>query len=225
MALLLVQGVVKEVKESEVVLNNGDKMAYGLCVWSTGVGPTNFTTSTPFAKTAKGRIAIDNCLRVLCHPPDASPEHPTKPGDFRMEDHDKQSKFTNKELHVVPGVYAAGDCCANVENPLPALAQVAEQQGKYLARHLNAMVKQGKEDCEPFQYHQMGMLATVGTGKGILQLGKDGADKPWLRWSGFRAWFAWRSAYLTRLGRMQNRIYVMMNWTMALLFGRDMTRW
>ena len=39
--------------------------------------------------------------------------------------------------------------------------QVAEQQGKYLARHLNALVKEGKEDCEAFQYHQMGMLATV----------------------------------------------------------------
>lgn len=33
------------------------------------------------------------------------------------------------------------------------------------------------------------------------------------------------SAYLTRLGKMRNRLYVMLNWTTAMLFGRDMSRW
>ena len=33
------------------------------------------------------------------------------------------------------------------------------------------------------------------------------------------------SAYLTRLGNMRNRLYVMMNWTMSLIFGRDVSRW
>jgi NADH:ubiquinone reductase (non-electrogenic) len=40
-------------------------------------------------------------------------------------------------LVPVPGVYALGDCCANMDTPLPPLAQVAEQQGKYLAAVLN----------------------------------------------------------------------------------------
>ena len=46
---------------------------------STGVGPTEFTTSLPFAKTARGRIAVDDKLRVLVHP---DQEHgPSTPGE------------------------------------------------------------------------------------------------------------------------------------------------
>jgi NADH:ubiquinone reductase (non-electrogenic) len=59
------QGIVKEVRPGEVELRNGEKLAYGLCVWSTGVGPTEFTTGLPFARTSRGRIAVDEQLRVL----------------------------------------------------------------------------------------------------------------------------------------------------------------
>ena len=60
-----VQGLVREIRETDLTLDNGDKMEYGLCIWSTGVGPTTFTTALPFAKTARGRIAVDDCQRVL----------------------------------------------------------------------------------------------------------------------------------------------------------------
>ena len=43
-------------------------LPFGLCVWSTGVGPTPFTLSLPFAKTPRGRLAIDPFLRVLAAP-------------------------------------------------------------------------------------------------------------------------------------------------------------
>jgi len=36
---------------------------------------------------------------------------------------------------------------------------------------------------------------------------------------------AWRSAYLTRLGSIRARMVVAFNWTMTILFGRDMSRW
>lgn len=35
-------------------VQSGEEIPFGLCVWSTGVGPTDFTTSLPFAKTPKG---------------------------------------------------------------------------------------------------------------------------------------------------------------------------
>ena len=116
--------MVKEVREKELILQNGDVMPYGLCVWcgnlfffiqwgfhnllanslhcghiascwtsqhrplpeqkhtncrSTGVGPTDFTTSLPFAKTARGRIAVDDCLHVLVHPhKDHGPKSPAE---------------------------------------------------------------------------------------------------------------------------------------------------
>lgn len=47
------------------MLRNGDVIPYGICIWSTGVGPTTFITSLPFAKTDRGRLAVDEQLRVL----------------------------------------------------------------------------------------------------------------------------------------------------------------
>ena len=59
------QGMVKELTPTEARLSNGQVIPFGLCVWSTGVGPTEFINSLPFAKTAKGRLAVDKFLRVL----------------------------------------------------------------------------------------------------------------------------------------------------------------
>lgn len=43
--------------------------------------------------------------------------------------------------------------------------------------------------------------------------------------AGFASWIAWRSAYLTRLGSIPKRLTVAFDWTLTLLFGRDMSRW
>ena len=64
---------------------------------------------------------------------------------------------------------------------------------------------------------------SAGSHGAVLALGD--AKHPWLNLSGFWSWVAWRSAYLTRLGSINNRIYVMLNWLTTILFGRDMSRW
>ena len=61
----MLQGAVKELRKNEAVLSTGEVIPFGVCVWSTGVGPTPFIDSLKFAKTAKGRIAVDKYLRVL----------------------------------------------------------------------------------------------------------------------------------------------------------------
>ena len=66
--LMQLQGMVSELKASEAVLKDGTVIPYGTAVWSTGVGPTPFITALPFAKTARGRLAVDESLRVLVHP-------------------------------------------------------------------------------------------------------------------------------------------------------------
>ena len=79
----MLQGMVKELTATEAHLSNGDVLPYGMAVWSTGVGPTTFTTGLPFAKTAKGRIAIDGQMRVLQHidPDRVRESEPHKPSD------------------------------------------------------------------------------------------------------------------------------------------------
>ena len=70
------QGMVKELTAKEAKLSNGQAIPFGVCVWSTGVGPTDFINQLPFAKTAKGRLAVDKYLRVLAKSEDSNEGHP-----------------------------------------------------------------------------------------------------------------------------------------------------
>ena len=114
-----------------------------------------------------------------------------------------------------PGVYALGDCAAVGEPPLPATAQVAQQQGKYLAKALENQ-RRGKP-VEPFQFKATGMLAYIGGGEAL-------ADLPQVKWSGRGAWLFWRSVYLTKLVSPANKVKVLFDWVKARLFGRDLSR-
>jgi NADH dehydrogenase FAD-containing subunit len=113
------------------------------------------------------------------------------------------------------GAYAMGDCAAVGEPPLPATAQVAQQQGKYLADALASLRDGGY--VEPFRFKASGMLAYIGGGEAL-------ADLPQVKWSGRGAWLFWRSVYLTKLVSPANKIKVLFDWVKARLFGRDLSR-
>ena len=59
------QGVVSEVRPNKLLLKDGSHLNFGLCIWSTGVGPTDFIESLPFAKTNVGRLAVNSRMQVL----------------------------------------------------------------------------------------------------------------------------------------------------------------
>eukprot|EP01026_Neomeris_dumetosa_P076348 TRINITY_DN81866_c0_g1_i1.p1 TRINITY_DN81866_c0_g1~~TRINITY_DN81866_c0_g1_i1.p1 ORF type:complete len:416 (-),score=64.00 TRINITY_DN81866_c0_g1_i1:217-1464(-) len=211
----LVQGVVKEVRETEIELRDGRVFPFGLCVWSTGVGPTPFTNNLPFAKSNRGRLLVSGTMN--CHLPKGWTSQQQEEGVRPKEDQEG-------ELEVDKDVFALGDCCANDQKPLPALAQVAEQQGRYLAKTLNGIAKKGNEfKLEPFEYHHLGSMATVGDYKAVFQV-TTGVNK-YLSTTGFFSWVAWRSAYLTRLASINKKLRVATDWTAALVFGRDLSRW
>lgn len=198
----LVRGVVKDVQPEKVILNDGTEVPYGLLVWSTGVGPSPFTKSLYFPKSPGGRIGVDDWLRIPS----------------------------------VQDVFAIGDCSGFLETTgkptLPALAQVAERQGKYLSNLLNQIGKAGggyrnaAENLElgdPFVYRHLGSMATVGRYKALVDLRQNKEDKG-LSLTGFISWFIWRSAYLTRVISWRNRFYVAINWLTTFVFGRDISR-
>ncbi|XP_033628065.1 internal alternative NAD(P)H-ubiquinone oxidoreductase A1, mitochondrial-like [Asterias rubens] len=124
--------------------------------------------------------------------------------------------LTNGYLNVLDddskSIYAIGDCAEIVGNSLPCTAQVAERQGRYLAKSLSTDGK-GSE----FKHENMGMLAYVGGYKGLT-------NTPVVKGQGFNSWLLWRSAYLTRLGSWRLRMQVPIDWTKTLLFGRDISR-
>ena len=187
------KGVVARVTERGVELRDGEFLPAATVVWSTGVGPTPLTLALPFSKTPIGRLAVDGQLRVLREPPLSEGEAaagaapPLREGDRPPPPQaatsilavgDEASQPRPSRLVPVPGIYALGDCCADVDRPLPALAQVAEQQGRFLARRLNEALtgaatprgRRGEEDEEAFVYRHLGSMATTGGLSAILQV-------------------------------------------------------
>lgn len=114
-----------------------------------------------------------------------------------------------------PGVYALGDCAALGDPPLPATAQVAQSQGRWLAGALRREAA-GRPVGE-FTHRSLGMLAYVGGGRAL-------ADLPGVKWSGRAAWLFWKSVYLTKLVSFANKVKVLLDWIKARLLGRDLSR-
>jgi NADH dehydrogenase len=90
--------------------------------------------------------------------------------------------------------------------PLPGLAPVAMQQGRYAARVVGDRL-QGRE-TPVFRYRDKGNLATIGRAKAV-------ADFRWLRLGGLPAWLAWLLVHLFYLIGMQNRLLVLTRWTFS----------
>lgn len=131
---------------------------------------------------------------------------------------DRRGRIVVDGLLRLPGredAFALGDCAAVGETPLPATAQVAQQQGKYLAKALERG-RQGRP-VEAFRFRAQGMLAYIGGGQAL-------ADLPQVKWSGRGAWLFWRSVYITKLVSPANKIKVLFDWIKARLFGRDLSR-
>ena len=109
------------------------------------------------------------------------------------------------------GVWALGDCArvpnARSAEPDPPTCQHALRQARRLAKNIA-----GKP--EPYGYRMLGQVATLGRYKGI-------ADVMGLRLRGFPGWFVTRSYHLYQLPLIQRRLRVVVDWTVALLFRRD----
>jgi NADH dehydrogenase FAD-containing subunit len=111
--------------------------------------------------------------------------------------------------------FALGDCSSVDGKYFPATAQVAQQQGKYLAKAL-AVYSRGLSP-RPFRYRSYGMLAYIGKGKAL-------ADLESVKGRGFTAWVFWRSVYITRLVSFKNKVLVIIDWMKTFFFGRDISR-
>ncbi len=118
-------------------------------------------------------------------------------------------------LGVAEGVYALGDCSCLASQPVPATAQVAEQQGHYLADAFRRRAR--GRPVKPFRYHPMGMLAYVGGHRAV-------ADLPQFQGRGRLAFLFWRSVYLTKVVSLRNKILVLFDWAKTRVFGRDLSR-
>jgi len=109
-------------------------------------------------------------------------------------------------------VWALGDCAAvpNLASPGlpdPPTSQHALRQARRLAKNLRG-------DPQPYRYRTLGQVATLGRYKGIAAvLG--------LRLTGFLGWFVTRTYHLFQLPLFSRKLRVVVDWTVALFFQRD----
>lgn len=112
-------------------------------------------------------------------------------------------------------LFAMGDCISIEGKTTPATAQVAQQEGTYLA---GALQREARGlPVARFEYKHYGMLAYIGSAHAL-------ADLESVKGHGFAAWLFWRSVYLTRLVSLKNKILVLFDWAKTFVFGRDISR-
>jgi len=109
-----------------------------------------------------------------------------------------------------PEIFAIGDTALMfdaVGKPLPGVAPVAKQQGRYVGNLIKTRLR-GIERIEPFSYRNYGNLATIGRKAAVIDFG-------WIRLRGFVAWLIWMVAHVYFLIGFRNRIVVALNWLWA----------
>jgi NADH dehydrogenase len=120
-----------------------------------------------------------------------------------------------------PEIFVIGDlahCTDRQGRPLPGVAQVAMQQGSYVARLIGQRVIAGQisggAGSEPFRYRDRGDLAVIGRAAAVARIGG-------LHLSGFLAWLIWLFIHLMYIVEFSNRLLVFIHWGfLYLTFNR-----
>ncbi|REK09887.1 MAG: NAD(P)/FAD-dependent oxidoreductase [Planctomycetota bacterium] len=172
---------VTDIRADGVTIQVGDQeenIPSDTVLWTAGVKASSLGTA--LAKAAGQEV--DRAGRVTVEPDCTLPGHP--------------------EIFVI------GDL-ANYSHqggkPLPALAPVAMQQGRYVADTIMGRLR-GDSPSKPFHYHDKGTLATIGRSAAVADIG-------WIKLSGFMAWLTWLFVHIMYLVQFQNRILVLIHWS------------
>jgi NADH:ubiquinone reductase (H+-translocating) len=117
------------------------------------------------------------------------------------------------------GVWAIGDCAAvpDAARPgeaCPPTAQHAIRQGRLVAKNIAAVLSQ--RPPRRFTYRTKGVVAELGRNKAVaITLG--------VRWQGLPAWLIARTYHLMLMPGLGRRLRLLVDWNVALVFGRDMS--
>jgi NADH:ubiquinone reductase (H+-translocating) len=116
-----------------------------------------------------------------------------------------------------PNVWAVGDCAfvPDTRNPgqsHPPTAQHAIREGKVVARNIGATIL--GRPLKPFSFKTIGLLASIGRRMGVARIFG-------FNFSGFFAWWMWRTVYLSKLPGLDKKVRVAFDWTLDLIFPKD----
>lgn len=230
---LLLDSGVKEVTDETIKLSDGSEIKYGLAVWAAGNGPLPITLQLIDALGGEGSEQKN------------------------AQDIARGRVAIDPWLRVIGGegkILAYGDCSCIVDGQLPATAQVASQQGEFLAKLLSrgydmspgvedgilippkptASDKTLSESIAAFAIQNGEFAAPFQfLNLGILAYTGGGSALAQLqvapngepvKGTGKVGFGLWRSVYLTKQVSLRNRVLVLVDWLKAQAFGRDITR-
>ncbi len=156
-----------------VSMNDGTKIRSNKVIWAAGVKGTSIAGLSDTCYNRSGRLLVDAQCKVI----------------------------------GIDNVFAVGDIAAMQTDDLPhghpQLAQVAIQQGKFLAKHL---LNIQNDICEKtFRYKDLGSMATIGRNRAVV-------DLPKFKFKGFFAWLVWLFVHLFSILGVKNKVMVFINW-------------
>jgi len=151
-------------------------------VWAAGVAAPPLARTLADAAGAK----TDRAGRILVEPDLTLPGHP--------------------EIFVLGDMMNLAD---EHGRPLPGVAQVAIQGGRYAAGQLKRRLD-GKPPAEPFKYFDKGSMATISRFAAVASIGK-------INLSGFLAWLLWVAVHLLYLVGFKNRVTAVLHWAVSFL--------
>jgi NADH dehydrogenase len=146
---------------------------------------------------------------------------PSPAGKWLKVETDRAGRVRTQKDLTVPGhpeIFVVGDTASHDQDgkPLPGVAQVAIQGGRYAGKVIHNRIL-GKPAPGPFSYFDKGSMAVVGKGFAVLQSGK-------VQVSGFGAWLAWAAVHLQFLATSSLRLTVFLQWLWTYVTGQRGSR-
>src|SRR6201987_1367332 len=142
---------------------------------------------------------------------------PSPAGKWLKVETDRAGRVRIQKDLTVPGhseIFVVGDTASLDQNgkPLPGVAQVAMQQGRYAGKLIHNRIV-GNPPPPPFSYFDKGNMAVVGKGFAVLQSGK-------VQVSGLAAWLTWAAVHLQFLATSSLRLGVFLQWIWTYVTGQ-----
>ncbi|MGZ3533444.1 MAG: NAD(P)/FAD-dependent oxidoreductase [Vulcanimicrobiaceae bacterium] len=150
--------------------------------WAAGITATDVVRALPVERERNGSVVVDDHLRIPGH----------------------------EEIYVVGDAAWANDGITG--RPVPALAQSAEHEARYVAREI-AQKLVGRP-VDPFHFTKLGEMMLLGSCTGVAEIGP-------VTINGFLAWLLWHLYYLSHIGLWRNRVLLATDWLLAALLGPE----
>lgn len=172
---VMTEVIVKNFDGENIILNNGEIIKTRNVIWSAGVTGNIINGLPEETITRANRIRVDRYNRV----------------------------------EGLENVFAIGDVCymetSKYPKGHPQVANVAIGQAKNLAKNLNIILFKSRKKINPYEYRNLGTMATVGRNKAVV-------DLPFAHFKGRFAWFIWMFLHLMLILSVRNKLIIFINW-------------